>query len=104
MTHSKASTVVAALDSETMADRLAATELPPDARALISAIWSVHFHGPLEEGKLTQALRWVALAAWDPELLPVVCATYKIDERAHDLFWRRSLRTPTKLTSGLGGG
>ena len=99
----EASTVVAALDSETMADRLAATELPPDARALISAIWSVHFHGPLEEGALTQALRWVALAAWDPDSFPLSAPPTR-STAAHDLFWRRSLRTPTKLTSGLGGG
>ena len=69
---------VAALDSLTMGERLAATEMEPPVRALTEALWSLHFHCALDRGALTQGLRWVALAAWSSELLDTACATYKI--------------------------
>ena len=67
------------LDRVTMAERLAATEMDASVRALTEALWSLHFHCPLDRGALTQGLRWVALAAWSSELLDTACATYKID-------------------------
>ena len=67
------------LDRLTMAERLAATEMDASVRALTEALWSLHFHCPLDRGALTQGLRWVALAAWSSELLDTACATYKID-------------------------
>ncbi|MGH3138623.1 MAG: flavin monoamine oxidase family protein, partial [Gaiellales bacterium] len=66
------------LDGVTMADRFAATEMKSAVRPLTEALWSLHFHCRLDQGALTQGLRWVALAAWSSELLDTACATYKV--------------------------
>jgi monoamine oxidase len=66
------------LDGVTMAERFAATEMTSAVRPLTEALWSLHFHCRLDQGALTQGLRWVALAAWSSELLDTACATYKV--------------------------
>ena len=61
-----------------MADRIATLGLPEPQRSLAATLWAVHFNAPAEEGALTQALRWGALAGWDGTRLLEAAAVYKL--------------------------
>ncbi|MGX9901160.1 FAD-dependent oxidoreductase [Arthrobacter sp. SA17] len=47
-------------------------------RDILESFWTLNFNGPLENGALTQALRWVALTNGDWAVNFEACATYKI--------------------------
>jgi monoamine oxidase len=69
---------VAALDRQSVTDRLATLHLSASERELQEVLWSVHFNAPASEGALTQALRWAALAGWDADRLLEAAAKFKL--------------------------
>ncbi|WZH51215.1 MAG: NAD(P)/FAD-dependent oxidoreductase [Nocardioides alkalitolerans] len=69
---------VAELDRRSIADRIDELTLPEVEDALVRGMWAVNFHGPIEHGALTQALRWGAAAGGDWNRLLEVCGTYKL--------------------------
>lgn len=71
-------TKIRELDGRSITDRLDGLDLPADERTMNYLLWSMHFHGPCEQGALTQGLRWAALAGGSWETLLEACATYKV--------------------------
>jgi monoamine oxidase len=76
---------VEALDGLGMADRLDKLDLTPEERGLLHAFCEMQFHGPTEEGAVSQLLRWVALAAGDWQLLFEALAGYEFANGTRDL-------------------
>jgi monoamine oxidase len=70
--------LVEALDDQTTTERIEALDLSPAERGILHAFWTMQFHGPVEQGALTQALRWIALGAGSWQLLLEVLAGYEI--------------------------
>lgn len=69
---------VAALDAQSVTDRLAELAMSAPERELQEALWSVHFNAPAADGALTQALRWGALGGWDADRLLEAAAKFKL--------------------------
>jgi monoamine oxidase len=69
---------VSDIDDLTIADRLAQLDLDAERKAVQDGMWATNFNGPTQDGALTQALRWCALAMGDWELMFEACATYKL--------------------------
>jgi monoamine oxidase len=70
---------VEALDDLTFTDRCDELDLSANERELLRAFWAMQFHGPVDEGALTQCLRWMALGAGDWRLLLEALAGYEIE-------------------------
>jgi monoamine oxidase len=66
------------LDDKTFDARLKELGVTRAARDAIEAFWATAFQGPLEEGALTQALRWIALSGWDWLLCFDIASRYKL--------------------------
>ncbi|GAA1055055.1 monoamine oxidase [Agromyces luteolus] len=71
--------LVEATDHETVADRIAALDLPPGDRALLETFWTLNVNGSIDAAAYTQALRWVALTNGDWAINFEACASYKVD-------------------------
>lgn len=65
-------------DRRTVLDALDELDLTPEERELSEGFWASNFNGRPEEGALTQALRWSALAADDLDLLWDSLVVYKL--------------------------
>jgi monoamine oxidase len=68
---------LAAADKITVAEKIAALDVPQDQRELVDAFWTLNFSGPTEEGSWLQALRWHALCGGQWKLWFEACATYR---------------------------
>lgn len=71
--------LVESVDHETIADRIAALDLPAAERALLETFWTLNVNGSIDEAAYTQALRWVALTNGDWAVNFEACASYKVD-------------------------
>ena len=71
--------LVASIDQETIADRIAGLDLPPAERALLETFWTLNVNGSIDEAAYSQALRWVALTNGDWAVNFEACASYKVD-------------------------
>ncbi|WP_400994799.1 flavin monoamine oxidase family protein [Agromyces sp. GXQ0307] len=71
--------LVASIDRETIAERIAALDLPDADRALLETFWTLNVNGAIDEAAYTQALRWVALTNGDWAVNFEACASYKVD-------------------------
>jgi monoamine oxidase len=69
---------VAEADARTFDARLTELGIPRAERDAVEAFWSTAFQGPLTEGALTQALRWIALSGWDWMLCFDIASRYKL--------------------------
>lgn len=67
-----------AADGRSLAEELASYGLPRAELDAVSSFWTAAYQGPLENGSLTLALRWLALAGWDWEVMIDVISRYKI--------------------------
>jgi monoamine oxidase len=76
----EARAAVEALDGELVTARIAALDLDPTERSILNAFWTMQFHGPVEQGALTQALRWIALGAGSWGLLLEALAGYELKD------------------------
>lgn len=65
-------------DKITVADKVAALDIPDDQRELVEAFWTLNFSGPTDEGSWLQALRWHALCGGQWMLWFEACATYRL--------------------------
>ncbi len=68
------------LDQQSVTDRIASLDLPPDQDELVRGMWALNFNAPPEQGGLTQALRWCSAASGSWQLLFEACATYKFTD------------------------
>ena len=68
---------LAAADKITVAEKIAALDIPAHERELVDAFWTLNFSGPTEEGSWLQALRWHALCGGQWMLWFEACATYR---------------------------
>ena len=68
---------LAAADKITVAEKIAALDIPAHERELVDAFWTLNFSGPTEEGSWLQALRWYALCGGQWMLWFEACATYR---------------------------
>lgn len=65
-------------DGRSLAEELAAYGLSKSELDAVGSFWAAAYQGPLENGSLTLALRWLALAGWDWEVMLDVISRYKI--------------------------
>lgn len=72
--------LVEKLDGQLVTERIEALDLDPVERGLLRAFWQMQFHGPVDQGALTQALRWIALGAGDWTLLLETLAGYELHD------------------------
>lgn len=72
--------LVEALDHKTVTERIDELDLTPAERGILRAFWIMQFHGPVEQGALTQALRWIALGAGHWSLLLEALAGYELKD------------------------
>lgn len=92
-------------DKLSLGEFLAGVEMSDDERAMTSSFWAAACQAPLDEAGLSIALRWLALAGWDWQLMLDVISRYKIaggmgrlvDGFASDI--RGDVRTSVKATS-----
>ncbi|MER5184100.1 NAD(P)/FAD-dependent oxidoreductase [Streptomyces sp. NPDC002896] len=70
----------AALDFDklSLGDFLDRVEMSRQERAMVSSFWAAACQAPLSEAGLTLALRWLALAGWDWQVMLDVISRYKI--------------------------
>ncbi|MGW3943678.1 flavin monoamine oxidase family protein [Streptomyces phaeochromogenes] len=66
------------LDKLSVGDFLDRVEMTRQERAMVSSFWSAACQAPLSEAGLTIALRWLALAGWDWQVMLDVISRYKI--------------------------
>ena len=65
-------------DKISLGEFLARVEMSPQEKDMTSSFWSAACQAPLDEAGLTIALRWLALAGWDWQLMLDVISRYKI--------------------------
>ncbi|MBO0981827.1 NAD(P)/FAD-dependent oxidoreductase [Microbacterium sp. SD291] len=68
----------AELDDVLLIDRLDALGLDDERSALLRSFWTLNFNGRLDDAAFTQALRWLAVANGDWQVMFEACASYKI--------------------------
>src|SRR5919198_1389727 len=56
---------VAAIDGQSVRDRLDTLDLPRETSALLNGLWASACSAPIAEAGLSVPLRWFALAGWD---------------------------------------
>ncbi|MDZ5621063.1 NAD(P)/FAD-dependent oxidoreductase [Nocardioides sp. HM23] len=66
-------------DKLSLGEFLANVEMTEQERAMTSSFWAAACQAPLEEAGLSIALRWLALAGWDWQLMLDVISRYKIN-------------------------
>jgi monoamine oxidase len=67
-----------AADSRSLMDELATHDLRQEQLDAVGAFWAAAYQGPLGEGSLSLALRWLALGGWDWGVMLDVISRYKI--------------------------
>ena len=68
---------VAAIDSQSIRDRLESIDLPTEIKDLLDGEWSSVGHAPNSEAGLSVALRWFALSGWDARLMQDAAGRFK---------------------------
>jgi monoamine oxidase len=75
----------AALDGESVLDRIATLDVAGDERELLEGMWALNFNAPPDTAGLTQALRWCAAASGSWQLLFEACSTVKLKHGTRSL-------------------
>ena len=70
---------VKGIDQLSVAEKIDALGLDPQARDLMRSFWSLNFNGHIDQAAFTQALRWCSAASGSWPLMFEACATYKVD-------------------------
>lgn len=66
------------LDRRSVAERLAELDLTPAELEVSLGVWADHFNAPPEQGALTQALRWCAVASGSWPLMHEATSSYRL--------------------------
>lgn len=66
------------LDQLSVDDRIAELDLTATQRELLRTFWTLNFNGKTDRAAYTQALRWLAAANGDWQLMWEACASYKV--------------------------
>jgi monoamine oxidase len=91
---------LAALDGLTVDDRLVELDLPGGLLDQARAVWGLHFSAPPQEGGLTQALRWLALAGGDWLALAEACETFRLADGTSSLLEAIAAELPFEVRLG----
>lgn len=67
------------IDHLTVDDRIAELDLADPQRELLRTFWTLNFNGKTDRAAYTQALRWLAAANGDWNLMWEACASYKVE-------------------------
>ena len=73
-----ANDAVLAADGKSIADRLRQLDLDPERREMAGSLWAGHLNAPCERGALTEALRLIARARGQLELLDEIGGGFRI--------------------------
>ncbi|HEY2717745.1 MAG TPA: NAD(P)/FAD-dependent oxidoreductase [Solirubrobacterales bacterium] len=91
---------LAALDGRSVEEEMRAAQLSEEEWAVADGMWATNFSATLEEGALTQAIRWCALAHGDWRLLFDALATWKLANGTGDLIGRIAADSTARIEPG----